>query len=831
LTIEAARTVDVKIVLPPAQPTPGNKQFRSPQFLDRDVLVGQRFGQVSMHKLPTTRRIWSLIENQETSTVTDPLDTGGLQTGRRSLFGARGVSWTENQYSLNGFDVTDPYLPGRPMNDPDFDALADVTVVRSAKPASFSGSGVNLILTTLQTPADLHGAARAFYSNHALQSDNMDAGLVQLGFLGPERLRYLVDASGQLSGKLPLSNAPFFISLSSQQLSKTLGGFAAPIDAHVYHLLTRFTAFSRGSKRLNLLYAGQHVFNSREGADPRTAPSATRRGNDNYQQFQALWSSLPSASSSLELGLGIAHAGLSSGLQPGTSTISTIDLPQLSETGAAPFSFAGTRTRYQANAQLQVVHNGTFGSHSVVLGAAFDRSNITNRWNALEGIEQILVEGVGAEVVQWNTPTQALQHVTQSAVFVQDSWRPAEWLAVPFGARLENSSGQSTATSNRINWTTLEPRVGFVIRLPVTGSVLRGGFARYGHVLQGHYLDFGNAFALGGQVLRWQDANGDRQVQPPEIDRLLRVFGGPYSAVAQNLRRPLNDEITLELTKQFGDRFVTHVRFFRRDDRHLVGIVNSGVLFSSYVPTLVIDPGNDGTPGTADDQSLTLFDRKSSALGEDFFVLTNPTGYRGNDKGFEIEMLKPFARHWEAAVNFAAMHTSFPTNPGNGVFQNDPGFIITDQSVLAASNADPNTLLFATGRTYFDRGFTGNLSAYYEAPYGMRLGVLARYYDGLVFGRMLFVNRFEQGPFFVRATPRGDFGAFRTEFNSTLDLNVARTFGTQRSKVSLTLDVFNLLNLNNNTLESDLTSPNFAKRIPLAIQAPRTFRLGVSWEF
>jgi len=784
-----------------------------------------------MHRLPTTRRIWSLIENQETSTVTDPLDTGGLQTGRLSLFGARGDSWTESEYSLNGFDVTDPYLPGRPLTDPDFDALADVTVVRSAKPAPFSGSGVNLILTTPQTPTGLHGAARTFFSNHALQSDNMDAGLVQLGFLGPERLRYLVDASGQLSGNLPRSDAPFFISLSTQQLSKTLGGFAAPIDADVYHLLTRFTAFSRGSKQLNLLYAGQHVFNSREGADPRIAPSATHRGNDNYQQFQVRWSNLPSASSTLELGLGVAHASLSSGLQPGTSTISTIDLPQLTETGAAPFSFAGTRTRYQANAQFQVLHNGTFGSHNLVLGAAFDRSNITNRWSALGAIEQILVEGVGAEVVQWNTPTQALQHVTQSAVFVQASWRPVEWLAIPFGARLEDSSGRSTAANNRINWTTLEPRVGFVVRLPVTGAVLRGGFARYGHVLQGSYLDFGSAFALAGQVFRWQDANGDRQVQPPELDRLLRVFGGQYSAVDRNLRRPLNDEITVELTKQFGDRFVTRVRFFRRDDRHLVGIVNSGVPFSSYVPTLVIDPGNDGIPRTADDQSLTLFDRKPLALGEDFFVLTNPTGYRGSDKGFEIEALKPFANHWEAVVNFAAMHTSFPTNPGNGVFQNDPGFIITDQSVFSASNADPNTLLFSTGRTYFDRGFTGNLSTYYEAPYGMRLGIVARYYDGLAFGRMLFVNGFEQGPFFVRATPRADFGAFRTEFNSTLDLNVARTFGTQRSKVSLTLDVFNLLNLNNNTLESDLTSTDFAKRIPLTIQAPRTFRLGVNWEF
>jgi len=332
-------------------------------------------------------------------------------------------------------------------------------------------------------------------------------------------------------------------------------------------------------------------------------------------------------------------------------------------------------------------------------------------------------------------------------------------------------------------------------------------------------------------VLQWQDTNGDRQVQQPEIGRLLRVFGGPYSAVDKNLRRPFTDEITVGMAKQFGERFVARVRFFRRDDRHLVAIVNAGVPFSSYLPTLVIDPGNDGILGTADDQSLTLFNRKPSALGKDFFVLTNPPGYRGSDKGFEIEMLKLFARHWEAAVNFTAMHAAAPTNPGNGVLQNDPGFIITDQSVFDASNADPNTLLFAMGRTYFDRGFTGKLTAYYEAPYGVRLGVVARYYDGLVFGRLLFVNGFEQGPFFVRATARGDFGAFRTEFNSTLDLRVARAFGIKRSKVSLGLDVFNLLNLNKNTLESDLTSPKFANRIPLAIQAPRIIRLGLSWEF
>src|SRR5207245_10022983 len=127
------------IALLPVMRTFG-RLMRSLRLLNREVWSGGQYGEVSTHRLPTTRRIWSLLENQETSTVTDALDTGGLETGRRALFGARGVSWTENEYSLNGFDVTDPYLPGRPLTDPDFDALAAVTVITAAKPASFAGS-------------------------------------------------------------------------------------------------------------------------------------------------------------------------------------------------------------------------------------------------------------------------------------------------------------------------------------------------------------------------------------------------------------------------------------------------------------------------------------------------------------------------------------------------------------------------------------------------------------------------------------------------------------------------------------------------------------------
>lgn len=832
LEIRAASTLDLSITLSPAMPTP-SAPSPSPRRLDRGVWWGQGFGIVSTNELPTARRVWSLLENQETSAVTDRLDIGGLETGRPALFGALGASWTENQYTLDGFDVTDPYIPGRPLTDPDFDALADVTAVTAAKPALFPGSGVNLILSTPQSPASFHGATRLFYSNRALQSDNMDARLIRLGFPGPERLNHLVDGSAQLGGKLPLTRAswPFFISLSTQQLSKDLGGFAAPVDAHVYHVLTKLTLFSRSAKLLDLLYAGQHIFNSREGAEPGAEPSATGRGNDNFHQFQARWRSFPSASTVFDIGFGAAHAIISSGIQPGVLGASTIDLPQMALRGSTPLSFAGVRTRYETNALIQTVLQGPTGGHSLSFGVAFDRSNITNRWDALGGIEQILVEGAGAEVTRWNTPTRARQHLQDFTVFAQDAWRPFKWLAIPLGLRLENSSGRATAASNRVNWTTIEPRAGLVIPLRPRGLILRASWSRYGHLLQGRYLDFGNPAALGGQIFRWQDSDGDRQVQPPEITQLLRAFGGPYSALDRGLRRPFTDEISLELEKRFGRRFQARVRFFRRDDHRLIEIVNTGVPSSSYVPTRVIDPGNDGILGTSDDQVLILYNRQPSALGKDFLVLTNPPGYRASYKGLEVELLKPFARRWEASASFAAMQTSAPTNPGNAVFENDTGVIENDAGLISALGADPNTLLFATSRTYFDRGFTGKLLGYYHAPYGIRLGAVTKYYDGLPFGRLLFVNGFNQGPFFVRATPRADFGAFRTQFNLTLDVRVAREFSVWRGRIAVDLDFFNLLNLNKNTLEADLTSPTFAKRVPLAIQAPRIIRLGLEWNF
>ena len=158
------------------------------------------------------------------------------------------------------------------------------------------------------------------------------------------------------------------------------------------------------------------------------------------------------------------------------------------------------------------------------------------------------------------------------------------------------------------------------------------------------------------------------------------------------------------------------------------------------------------------------------------------------------------------------------------MFQNDTGFV-------GSLGVDPNTLVMSQGRTYFDRGFMSKVTAYYSAPHGFYLAAIANWFDGAPFGWLLFITGFNQGPFFVRATPVGHPGGFQTELNATIDVRPARDFHLERGILSAYLDVFNLMNSNSNTQESDLTGPAFLLRVPLSVEAPRTIRLGVAWHF
>ena len=820
--VRANGTLEVSVAL--SQTTAAAGRASEPSIIDREVSWGRLFGKTLFERLPSSRTVWSILESQEPSTVTDVLDTGGLKVGRPALASAHGASWTGTEYLLDGVNVTDPYVPGRPLLYLAFDDIATLDVVTASTPASLGGSGTTLGIETPQLTDDLHGDARLLYSGRQLQSDNVDQRLRDFHFPGPEKLRHLVDLGLDFGATLPFDSMPwpFFASFSTQNLSKSLGGFAVPIDARVYNGLIRVEPISSQRNQLGGLFAIQHAFDSREGADPLVEPDATTRGKNTAYQALINWRRLTSQSSSLSVGFGVTHANTSSGFQPGVEARSTLDLPDGQRTGSAELSTSGSRTRWEVSAGFQTVCLGG-GSHSLSLGAEWDGSQITNGWDSVGGVEQLLVERVGAEVVRWNTPAEAHSRVNNFTMFAQDSWSPFTWLRVPVGLRMEIASGDASRANNDIKWTTVEPRAGLVVPMIHDSLVFRASWSRYGHPLQGAYLDYGNPAAIGGEVFRWTDSNHDLQAQPEELGQPIRVFGGPHSEVNKDLSRPFTDEISIGVEHSLRRLVRAHARFFRRDTHRIIRLVNEGLPPSSYDPVSVVDPGNDGIPGTPDDKVLTLYNEKKAALGEDFLVLSHTADGRGSYKGFELGLDIVTSRA-ELSASFSAMEARAPTNPGNSVFQNDTG-------VIGSLGTDPNTFLFSNSRTFFDRAYVGKMTGYYDAPLGLKLGAVAKYYDGLPFGRSLFVDGLNQGPLFVRTTPRAQPGGFRTQFNMTLDVGLARQFKLPRGTLSARVDSFNLLNLNQNTVEASLTSPSFEMRVPIAIQSPRNVRLGVEWSF
>jgi len=383
-----------------------------------------------------------------------------------------------------------------------------------------------------------------------------------------------------------------------------------------------------------------------------------------------------------------------------------------------------------------------------------------------------------------------------------------------------------SGASDVISWTSLEPRVGVAIPILRRWGDTRilASFARYYHLLPGFYLTNANPNSVGGQIFAWSDNNHDGLFQMGEEGRLLRVFGGPYSSVDPRLQRPFSDEWGVGLDHTFGRQVHASLRLFRRDDKRLIETVNTGVPFSAFHPVGVLDPGNDGLPGTSDDQILTIYNQDPNTLGHDHLLLTNPQDFRSLYKGIEAVVRKELVKSWFLSLSFAAYKGVAPASPGNSEFQNDTG-------VIGSLFDDPNSLLNARGRLFFDRAYVGKLSAYGRAPLGFQLSSVVRYSDGLPFGRRLIITGFNQGPFFVMASPRGEPGGFRTEFNLIFDQRIERDFRIAGHKLTGFGDIFNLFNLNKNLQESDLTGPFFNQRRPLDVLNPRVVRFGARWNF
>jgi len=718
--------------------------------------------------------------SRDPATVTEPLDFTGLSDNRLAVESQGAASWTRTRYTLDGMDATDSYQPGRPAILPG---------------------------TQAQEPQDTwHGALSTDDTGSFLASTNLpgaaERGLVQQSERFTSFTRDRAEAGGQLGNWADL------VASAAGQWSAQTVPLAAPGDEQHSRMLyqdarSRIRASSRD--QFEALYSGSSVNLSDWGepagfealAGGRMMPQfplpggfAGQAERDRFDFVQAGWTHVLSRGL-LQVRYGYSDAHLDT---TGSGGQSSIELLGGAVTGAPPLDNLATRTRHGIES---VVAFGT-ARHRLTAGGGWETSASRNRFTAPVGGDVITAAGAPAFVVKFNTPTDTEERVQSFSGFVTDHWAIAPALTADAGLLAD------LAHSNPIAWNSVAPHAGLAWRVPHSRSLtLRGAYSREYVPLAGRYLDFGDPNSLAGNVYLYQGP-------------LVARFGGPYSSIDPSLRRPYADQFEIGAAIAPFSRASASIYLFRRDEKQRLAATNTGVPAADFTPVVVQDP--------YDSQPLTVYEQNPATFGQDRYLLTNPPGLREQNEGMVAEVAGQW-RRLEFHLSFVAERSYGPTNPGDAVFENDPG-------VVGALFLDPNSAINATGRSFLDRAYVAKTQVSYRLPGGIELASVADYLDGLPFARELLVTGLAQGPIVVAATVRGSpGGGNRSEYVANWNLRLGRSFPLRKGRIQAAADILNVANEAQRLQESDVSSPSFNLRLPVAIQPPRFVRLDLRYEF
>ena len=735
---------------------------------------------------PTAHTFAGLMLDREPATAAQPLNYSGLGDNRLAWQSQGGSSWTGTQFNLLGMDATDSFQPGQPAILPDVDSLDQIVARSGFAQTTSTAYGSETGFFPSQPAAAWHGAFSTSDTGAALASSNLpppaDRGAVQQN----EQFHWLTRDSAEAGGALA-KWADLFISFAGQGSSQTVP-IAAPGNNLGSRMLfgdMRLRMQAGPHDQFDVLYSGSRDDLSNWGtpaglevlAAQRMAPSFVSPYGfqnlseaDQFNFLQAGWSHVASGTAAGVLQAryqySIAHLDTTPINRPGgASPQSSIDLLGINATGVAPLANDAAQTRQEANAFWQPsAFHALKTRHQIVAGFGFETSSPINRFTTPSDMNLITAAGAPAFVEEFNTPSDSRSIIRTSRLTFADHVTLGNTFSLDLGAVADFSRGSLPAQTSPagsfaparafgaqpdlISWNNISPRAGFAWLVPHGGGlVLRATYFRVYAPLAGRYLDFGNPNSLGGSEYQWIDRNGDGLFEPGELGPIVQRFGGPYSSIAPSLERPYADEFDLGAQIQPLRALDLSISFFRRDDKHRLAAVNTGVPPSDFSPVTIIDPGSDGILGTFDDQTLTVYQQNPATLGQDHYLLTNPPDLRTLNEGAQAEIRTSW-RNLFLNASFVAEESVGPTNPGDAVFESDPG-------VVGSLYMDPNTLVNASGRSFMDRAFLGKLQGTYRLPHGIEFAAIVDYNDGLVFARQLLVTGLAQGPFVIDATQRG----------------------------------------------------------------------------
>ena len=841
VSVNLNRTTTIQVTMSTAVEETITVTSESPLLDPNKITQGTAISNVELEKIPTARDPWAVL-NQTPGVLVDRINVGGNESGQQSVFRAPGASSDENDFLVDGVQITDMAAVGASPTYYDFDQFEAMEMSTGGTDVTKNAAGVSVNIVTKRGSNEARGSARFNLTEDKMLGDLFEQSTKELpdSDLGPNQSGFTSNSINKIEeygfeagGPVIQDKLWLWGSYGVNDVKQFNAGGGAD-DTILRNTSLKINAQPTGSNSLVASWnvGDKNKFGRGAGPSRSTASTWDQRGPTDIYKFEdthvfsnafyltGQYSKVdggfslttkggagPSAPETVWGDTGVWENNYLSGFSQRPAEEVRIDASYFFNTGSASheFKFGGRQRDFESFSP--------FG---------WPGRNIVNIAGTRFGEEQ----GPADYFFLYRAGTFPVT-MEYFSLWAQDTIS-FDKSTLNIGLRFDDQSGANGSESvpssvipailpgvdvqgggPGFDWASIEPRIGYTYALGDEGkTLLRASASRFAEQMSTGDVSFTSAGGTAYAYFYFVDGNDDNTWQDSEEYVFLFPNGfdpsNPSSSSSPNsndpgLDPPVITEIILGIEHALRPNFVIGGSYTMRnrsdiiDERNFVNTPDGSVRLEQASDYELVDPYTALLPNGS---TVTL---PQYALRDGFSLqggAFRANGDRETDyTGFSFNFTKRLSNRW-GMRGFVNVGDADWSVPGSYTAQNDPN--------PNSLGSDTDGALFierssgsGRGDIYLESGWQANLNGIYlvapDKPWGFNVAANVYTREGYVV------------PYNVNRSP-GDFtrlmslvgannGQFRTDDPFTVDFRIEKEFAAS-SNASFTfgLDIFNALN-------------------------------------
>jgi hypothetical protein len=801
----------------------------TPLLDTRKVQTGATFSRVELSEIPTSRDIYSLMQ-QVPGVQIDSVNVAGSASARAGGpdFSTKGSGSVT--YQVDGATVTDnsygTFNSGQARQNGgnpsyfDFESFEEVEIATGGSLLDLETPGVTINVVTKRGTNELKGSARFLYASDNWQSSNLPDEALDQGF-ETDSTRFIREFGADVGGPIVKDRLWFWGSGARQDISLNRTG-VDPAGNRIRSTVrlepwsAKLNAQISTSNSASLFYQRSERFEAGVGNSP-SRPPETRENLEILNDFYKLEDNhvfSPDFFGSVFFSYQKPRYNDVAAGDPNAQTVFYDDIYH-----GSWLTYVTKNPQHQADAKISKFFNTGKVNHELKFGFNY-RRQVNDSASAWPG-DQIFGSEFSTYAIAAITRGVRAIYKTEFYTATLGDTLTAGNLTVNGGIRYDRQYGQNLPSSAPANPTFPEilpavqyhgeddysfdyenwlPRVSATYALGKEKETLvRASYSRYADQLGFITWQLNGLPIVSGLYYYWVDADADHHVDPDEIDFETGDWAfynvdpttapNTPNALDPDFKSPITDEVTLGLERQFFEDFAVSATYTYRHVRDLQYRIPIG----SGPDTWELLGSANGT--AVGDNGFTL------NFNEPFYFLTledpptgdlflNRPGATQTYHGIEFSAVKRLSNKWMLRGSLG----------WNDWTQDIPTEAILDPNnhwILAGQNEDEGTIVGYSGKdtVWVNARWQFNVNGLYQLPWGINFS--ANFFGREGYPQSYYVRsrQFDVDGLRKRNLV-GKIDQFRLDDVYQLDLGIKKDFQLGPVVLSAFADVFNVTNEN-----------------------------------